>query len=737
MVEAGEVTTVELRYVAGALGLAVGASLNVRTESDTDWARPQVANPAGDGYLSVSPPPDCTVSVRVPDHNPRGLGDVSTAVITVQSGEVKPGEEIAIVIGDRSGGGGGLRSQTFYESKHYLYCRVDAMGDGQTGEAEPAVLEIAGGQVESLSATAPSDIELGSPFALLLKAEDRWGNPAHHYRGTVQIGAPGLVLPEGEKVSFGGGDKGVRRIEGAVITEAGATRIEARDFENGLAAVSNPVRILPTMPQLRLYWGDPHSGQVADPAKIGDYFRHALEVSGLDFAGYQRNDSSHPTDAYEIQQEQEKAFHRPGRFVPLPGYEWSGDLAAGGHHNVYFGRFDRPMKRWRGAGRLGRPGETDLPHVRDLHDYYRGTDTVITPHVGGQHADLQWHDPTLEPAVEVTSTHGSFEWILRESIERGYEMGFVGGNDCHTGRPGDDRPGHQLRRYSKGGLTGVYATELSLKGVLDAIKAKRVYATTGTRIRAELTVDGHFIGEKYSCGSSCEVRIGVEGTAPLERIEVYRGLELVHTEHLSGPPLGSRVRVLWDGASRMSSYSGVVWDGYVDVGDGEIGDVTPIRFDSPRSRFERLGQSRIGVAGWSCGYPSGVVIDLPKQTESAITVVLDSRLVIGELFGLHGERPPRRIAFADGDALRVSATLEQLADRAARVDLGHLNGSVTLELAPTPATDRAELTMVDDGVRPGVNPYWVKVVQQDLEMAWISPVFADFRWSCHGFGTQN
>ena len=726
VVEAGEVTTVELRYVAGALGLAAGGSLNVYTESDSDWARAQVADPAGDGYLRVTPPPDCAVSVRVPDHSQGGLRGVSTAVITVQSGEVKPGEEIAIVIGDRSGGGGGSRVQTFYESRHYFYCRVDATGDGQTGETEPVVVEIAGGQVESLSVIAPSDIELGSPFALLLKAEDRWGNPAHRYRGTMQIGAPGLVLPEGEEVSFGAGDKGVRRIEGLVITEAGATRIEARDLENGLAAVSNPVRILPTMPELKLYWGDPHSGQVADPAKIADYFRHAREVSGLDFAGFQRNDSSHTTDAYDIQQEQEKAFHQPGRFVPLPGYEWSGELAAGGHHNVYFGRFDRPMKRWRGADRLGRAGETDLPHVRDLHNYYRGTDTVITPHVGGQHADLQWHDPTLEPAVEVTSTHGSFEWILRESIERGYQMGFVGGNDCHTGRPGDDRPGHQLRRYSKGGLTGVYATELSLKGVLDAIKAKRVYATTGSRIRAEVTVDGHFIGEKYSCGSTCEVRVVVEGTAPLERIEVYRGLELVHTEHLSGPPLGSRVRVLWDGASRMSSYSGVVWDGYVDVGDGEIVDVTPIRFDSPRSRFERIGKSRIGLIGWSCGYPSGVVIDLGKGTESAIVVVLGSRLIIGESFGGHGESPPRRMAFADGDAVRVSATLEQLANRAARVDLGHLNRSVTLELAPEPATDRAEFTVVDDGVRPGVNPYWVKVVQQDMEMAWISPVFAEF-----------
>jgi hypothetical protein len=390
------------------------------------------------------------------------------------------------------------------------------------------------------------------------------------------------------------------------------------------------------------------------------------------------------------------------------------------------------MKRWNGAERLGRPDETDLPHVRDLHNYYRGTDTVITPHVGGQHADLQFHDPSLEPAVEVTSTHGSFEWILRESIERGYEMGFVGGNDCHTGRPGDDRPGHQERRYSKGGLTGVYADELTLKGILNAIKAKRVYATTGARIRAMVTVDGHFIGEKFSCGNSCEIKVSVEGTAPLERIEVYRGLELLHTEHLTGPPTGSRIRVLWNGASRMSSYSGISWDGHIDAGTGEFGDVSPVRFDSPRTGFERTGKSQLAVEGWACGYPSGVVADLTGKSGAAIspdteiTVVLNSRLVIGETFGRHGEVGPRKMALARGDSVRISATLGQLANRPATIDMGHLNRGVTLELAPEAATDRAEFTVTDDDVRPGVNPYWVKVVQQDMEMAWISPVFADY-----------
>ena len=712
-VEAGEPAVIEMRYTAGNAGLEAGGTITIDTESDSDWGRPQLSDSGADDFLVVTPPLGCSVSVHTPDHK--------TSVVTVQSGRVSAGESLLIMVG----GGNGLRTQTFYETRHYFRCHVNPTGQGASTPIDPVVVEVTGGQIESLSAIAPSDIELGSEFALLIKAEDRWGNPAEKYRGSVEISAPGLILPDGNSIEFGEEESGVRRITGAVFTEAGATRISAEDTSNGITVASNQIRISQELPALKLFWGDPHSGQVGDPSKIGKYFDYARDVSGLDFAGYQRNDSAHSTDAYEIQQVEEKKYHQPGRFVPLPGFEWSGNLAAGGHHNVYFGRYDLPMKRWRGADRLGRDGESDLPHVRDLHNFYRGTDTVITPHVGGQHADLQWHDPTLEPAVEVTSTHGSFEWILRESIGRGYQMGFVGGNDCHTGRPGDDRPGHQLRRYSKGGLTGVYTEELTLKGVLDAIKVKRIYATTGARIRASHTVGGHFIGEKYSSDATAEIRVNVEGTGPLERVEVYRGLELIHTEQFGSKPSGSRIRLLWDGASRMSSYSGIIWDGFLELSNGSIGDVETIRFDSPRSRFDRESDSRLSLSGWACGYPSGVIADVDIDGGTEITVVLNSGLIIGEQFGMHGETAPRRMAVSEADSVRITTTLNQLSERAAKVDLGHLNRSVTLELAPEPGPDRADFMVTDNDVQPGVNPYWVKVVQQDMEMAWLSPVFAD------------
>jgi hypothetical protein len=41
--------------------------------------------------------------------------------------------------------------------------------------------------------------------------------------------------------------------------------------------------------------------------------------------------------------------------------------------------------------------------------------------------------------------------------------------------------------------------------------------------------------------------------------------------------------------------------------------------------------------------------------------------------------------------------------------------------------DTAEFTFVDPSPGPGINPYWVRIVQSDLEMAWASPVFVDYK----------
>ncbi|HEX2326955.1 MAG TPA: hypothetical protein VHQ00_16265 [Chloroflexota bacterium] len=743
-------------------GIATGGRVRLYTDSDTDWGRPQVHDPAGAEYLSVEGPPAAVLGLTVVDEK--------SLVVTVLGAPLAPGDAFTLTIGDRRGGGPGSRAQTFAEARRVFRLDVDPDGSGQrTPLPAPPHLAIVGGQAERLVLVAPSTVLPGEPFRLLVRAVDAWGNPAHSWAGTVTLrragGEGGLRLPQTAH-DFGPQDGGVWWLEGCTVAAPGLYRLEARAELAGdktLLARSNPV-LCPQRPgPYRLYWGDPHGGQIADADKIPDFFRYARDVAGIDFAGYQRNDHVHSNQDYAAQQRAEREFAAPGRFVPLPGFEWSAEPPRGGHHNVYFRRHGQPMRRNSHRGLADTSdAAADLPHVRDLHRAYRGTDTLITPHVGGGHADLTYHEPTLEPALEISSTHGSFEWFFRESLARGYRMGVVGGSDSHDGRPGADTPGYQERRYAQGALTALLAEDLTLAGVHEALRARRCYATTGARILLHFGADGHHTGEAYRSGAAPTLAVDVTGTAPLESVTLFRGLDALYEHPLPRRLAGRRLRLLWEGASRETSYSGVIWDGELRLlgggrgvgpqagwpGGGRgrgpqasaLGPPTRLRFDSPRSRVLEHSPTTLRWHSVTCGYRSGLEVDLlepptggaggaPGDAGGDVEAecVLRSALLTRPDFGGHGDRGPSRMAYTPAEAVTFRFRLGDVARRPLRLHLGDLHRSLTVSLAPAPGNpEAAQFTFVDPAPRPGLNPYWVRVVQEDQEMAWSSPIFVDF-----------
>ena len=157
--------------------------------------------------------------------------------------------------------------------------------------------------------------------------------------GDVALNGHDVRVPQ--TVSFGDADGGVRWMDECVVERGGIHRIDAED--GTLVAQSNPIACRNAAPQFALYWGDSHGGQVAMAEKIPDFFRYARDVAAIHFAGYQRNDHVLSNSDWVVQQEAERAYHQPGQFVALPGFEWSAQTTRGGHHNVYFRRYDQPI----------------------------------------------------------------------------------------------------------------------------------------------------------------------------------------------------------------------------------------------------------------------------------------------------------------------------------------------------------------------------------------------------------
>jgi hypothetical protein len=148
--------------------------------------------------------------------------------------------------------------------------------------------------------------------------------------------------------------------------------------------------------------------------------------------------------------------------------------------------------------------------------------------------------------TEVSSVHGSSEaadsplpiysavagHYVRDALDRGYVLGFIGSGDTHDGHPG---LGHLAT--GTGGLAAVLSEERTRESVLGALRARRTYAISGPRIILRFSVDGTPMGGTLPAAPGDgphTIAVRAIGTAPLERMDVVRAGAVVATEPASG-----------------------------------------------------------------------------------------------------------------------------------------------------------------------------------------------------------
>ncbi len=204
------------------------------------------------------------------------------------------------------------------------------------------------------------------------------------------------------------------------------------------------------------YWGDTHgqSNETLGTNTAREYFQFGRDKAFLDVMGHQGNDFQITGAFWRELNALTREFDVPGRFVCIPGYEWSANTAVGGDRNVHYRREGETIHRSSHAQIADAADmadeKTDAHDARALFARLAGKDCVVVAHVGGRYADIKYaHDP-MEAAVEVHSAWGTFEWIVRDAFEKNYRVGIVANSDGHKGRPGACYPGRlvlrQLRR---------------------------------------------------------------------------------------------------------------------------------------------------------------------------------------------------------------------------------------------------------------------------------------------------
>ncbi len=707
-VVAGSWGTWLLTYHVGAYGFDDRGRLMLSWRSQSDWAWPQFDNPSEPNFCSLQTGGRASLNGQFdPKAGVRPWR--KSTVIDVFDDGLREGDIITLTLGDTSGGSRGSRAQTFCESTFEWRVLVDPIATGEFILLPDAPeIEVVSGPAERLVCILPSRAEPGEEIEAIVKAEDHWGNPARRYEGTVLLESEGFEgLPH--DYSFTEADAGIHRFPCTVAAE-GEHRLTARDEALGAEATSNPLVAPEEMLVTRVYWADLHgqSEETVGSNSAEHYHRFACDYGCLDVVGHQGNDFQVTPDNWAEFQRLAREYTEPGRFVALSGYEWSGNTAAGGDHNVYYRTPDQPIFR---SCHALIPDESDVDSDRHpieaLFAELRGREAIAIPHVGGRRADLSRHDPEVVPAVEIYSAWGQFEWQLTESLAMGHRVGVVASSDGHKGRPGASYPGASGFGVL-GGLTGIIADELTPDAIFEALQARRCYATSGRRILLRVQCNNHPMGSEITADGPVTLGIFCAGTAGIRAVEILRSppgagtapeTVQIHDPLADAPLSEDRLRIIWSGQRVRGRDRATHWDGRIDVEGATIVEASGYAFDGPQEGLTEVERSFVAWESITTGDEDG--IDL-------------------RLSGLDGAH----LHFTSGPA-EFDCDLAELGREPLVIDAGGVGQRVTVQRLPEGDPPMSVTFTCSDDPPAGASAYWVRVTQDDGAHAWSSPVFVE------------
>ncbi len=647
--EAGSHQEFTLTYTAGYFGIDDTGSLKIVHRFASDMGRPQFEDPGAANYVTAEASNGAVLHLEYDMKRNIRPWD-KTLYIKVVRGFLREGDQIVVRFGDRRHGSPGMRIQTFCEATFEFKVLVDAIATYNYVELprQPEISIVPGPPV-LYKAILPTLQRLGETFRLCLKGEDRWGNPSNLCQAKLNLRAnmPVSALPD--SISF---DKGQFAfiVEGLSTDQVGDLIIELVDSENNRVAKSNPCRCVEDSALLP-YWGDLHgqSEETIGTNSARDFYEFARDKAFLDICVHQGNDFQITNEFWQWLNELSAEFTEDDRFVVFPGWEWSGNTGLGGDRNVLHMHEGRQIHRSSHALVDDLSDiDTDANSAADLFEALKHEDCTVFAHIGGRYADIKVaHDQRIEKGVEVHSAWGTFEWLVQDAFEQGCRVGILSNSDGHKGRPGASHPG-STKFGAYGGLTCVLAPAFTRTGIMQGLRKRHHYGTTGSRVILDTRVNfdaeatlfeddprlGNIDSEPvrqammgdilHTAQAQVRFSIDVHSAAPIERIDIRNGLDTLEVfRPYDETELGRRIRVIWEGSEYRGRGRETIWDGYAELNGNRFESLTPInRFNLDR-HFEQTEPGRVEWSALTTGGFGGFEAILQNPDEGKLKIETD------------------------------------------------------------------------------------------------------------------
>jgi hypothetical protein len=326
--------------------------------------------------------------------------------------------------------------------------------------------------------------------------------------------------------------------------------------------------------------------------------------------------------------------------------------------------------------------------------------------------------------MEIHSAWGTFEWLLTDGFQLGHRSGVVCNSDGHKGRPGASYPG-AATFGAYGGLTCFYATELSRDGLFECLRRRHHYGTTGTRLHLDVrasfaghatlfdqdpkafpdttstTVNDVMMGDIVQTDDeTMTLRLEVIAQAPIERIEVRNGKEVLQTlRPYAADTLGERIRVLWSGAEYRGRGRTTNWKGRLRCVGATIRRMEKINIWNHERMVEQQGSDTVQFDTITTGNYGGFDVWLDSSAGGRLDLVSN-----------HGA---------------LDMALDDIGLEDCVMDAGGLERRIKVFRLPAALSTREMSQSLEITLRPvGDNPIWVSVYTEDGFQAWSSPIFA-------------
>lgn len=566
--------TLTFVYTAGSKGIEVGGGVLCYVSSFWGWTPPQNYHSDMPGYVTVSgSAPAVHLDVKVDARNQVVLAEI-------RDNPLRGGQTITFIYGDTSDGhhptAQGL-SDRYAERDERFFFKVDGDGDGFfTPLKHQPRFRVEARHAAKLVVYGPSWAEVNKPFDLTIAVLDATNNLVESYTGSLRLEPQGASATCPREVGFKADDRGAIRVS-VTASAPGVLCLTIADPAQVLpSAISNPIVVsVETQKKYVLYWADlqGHCNVCDGTGSPEDYYHYARNVARLDAValtdhdhwGYLPLDQDPAT--WRRLCELSRTLYEPGRFVTFPAYEWT-NWTFGHQHVLFLHESEAEVFGW---------AQERSDHPTKLWKLLAGRACLTVPHhPGGAPVPICWkyYNPQYQPVVEMVSVHGVAEYVgcprcisgpvesgmVQSALARGYRLGIIGSGDTHDGHPGLGSPG------ARAGLAGIYATALTREAIFEALRARRVYATTGCRSLLRFHLGDTPMGGVVRLVNPADPRklfVSVLGEAPIANLAIIKNNREVASHK------GGGLIVTWNWSDPAPARAGDYYYVRIAQADGE------------------------------------------------------------------------------------------------------------------------------------------------------------------------